>query len=102
MDFAFKPLLSTFFYVMENNFTLMLNRRAVAKKLTLKTVNELKKERCANSQTKSNDDKDVSTWTCEFLQSFLKKCNAVVQGNKAELHCRCNLLQKLIYYDLEN
>ena len=31
----------------------------------------------------------------------MKKCNAVFQGNKAELHARCNLLPQLIYYGLE-
>ena len=30
----------------------------------------------------------------------MKKCNAVFQGNKAELHARCNLLPQLIYYGL--
>ena len=50
MKHAINPLVTTYFNVSANNFTLVLNRRAVAKKLTLKMVKDLKKkERYANS-----------------------------------------------------
>ena len=50
MKYAINPLVTTYFNVSANNFTLVLNRRAVAKKLTLKMVKDLKKkERHANS-----------------------------------------------------
>ena len=50
MKCATNPLVTTCFNVSANNFTLALSRRAVAKKLTLKMVKDLKKkERCANS-----------------------------------------------------
>ena len=47
MDYAFKPLLRSFFNATANNFTLTLKRREVAKKLTLKMVKELKKRKDA-------------------------------------------------------
>ena len=47
MDHSFKSLLSTFFNVTANDFSLPLNRRDVANKLRLKIVKELKKRKGA-------------------------------------------------------
>ena len=77
------PLTSTFFNVTTNNFTMLLNRREVARKLTMKLVKEQKKKnRHANKEKGKNDYSDVSTWTCEFCKDVLKSCGAVQQGNK--------------------
>ena len=49
-----------------------------------------------------NDDEDVSTWTCEYSQSFLKSHKAVQQKNISEFHTRCELLKKIWSRGLEN
>ena len=49
-----------------------------------------------------NDQENVSTWTYECSQSFLKSHKAVQQGSRTELHARCELLKKVLSHDLEN
>ena len=81
---------------------MLLNRREVARKLTMKLVKEQKKKnRCANKEKGKNDYSDVSTWTCEFCKDVLKSCGAVQQGNKKELSDRCALLKYLVANGLE-
>ena len=97
------PLTITFFNVTTNNFTILLNRREVARKLTMKLVKALKKKnRCANKEKCKNDYSDVSTWTCEFCKDMLKSHGALQQGNKKELIDRCVLLKHLIANDIEH
>ena len=49
-----------------------------------------------------NDDEDISSWTCEHCQSYLKAHKAAQRGNKGELQSRCTLLKKLITCGLQN
>ena len=49
-----------------------------------------------------NDDEDMSSWSCEYCQSYLKAHKAVQRGNKGELQSRCTLLKKLITCGLQN
>ena len=49
-----------------------------------------------------NDDRCVSTWTCDYCRSFLKTHGAVQKGKQEDLRARCLLLKKLIYHGLEN
>ena len=63
------PLRSTIFNTTSNNFTLLLNRRNMAQKLTIKMVKEQKKKnRWVHSMKSKNDDKDASAWTGEFCK----------------------------------
>ena len=55
MKHLIKSLLSSYFNIAANNFTLVLNRRQVEKN-NIKMVKELKKDRNVNSQIKKNDD----------------------------------------------
>ena len=97
------PLANSHFSVTASNFALVLNRRAVAKKLTLKMVKDLKKkERCENSSKQKNDDEDASTWTCEYCKKNFKSHDAVQEGNQAKLQSRCVFLKKLISCGFEN
>ena len=97
------PLSNTYFNLATNNFTMLLNRREVARKLTLKLVKEMKKKnKCANSSQGKNKEDDISTWTCEYCKSFLKLHKASLQGNKKELIDRCVLLKFLIENNLEH
>lgn len=85
-----------------NNFAILLNRREVARKLTMKLVKlRKKKNTCTNKAKCKNDYSDVSTWACEFYKDMLKSHRAVRQGNKRELIDRCALLKHLIANDLE-
>ena len=103
MKCAIKPLIKTYFNIEANNFTMLLNKKEVVKKLTLQMVkNQKKKGRRVNSLIQKNDDKDLSTWTCEHCRQFLKSHDAVWQGNQAELRVRCLLLKKIMHHGLEN
>ena len=103
LRFMIKPLINTHFNVSADNLTMVLNRREVTKKLSLKIVKELKKKnRCTNESKDKNDDTDMSTWTCDYCKQFLKRHGAAQQGNKAELKERCVLLKHLIANGLEN
>ena len=62
-----KPLVKTFFNVSANNFTMILNRKELANKLTMKMVKELKKKnRYENTKKIRNDNKDVATWMVKY------------------------------------
>ena len=96
------PLTCTFFNVTTNNFTMLLNRRELARKITMKLVKEQKKKnRYMNKEKGKNDYSDVSTWTCDFCKNFLKSYGAIHQGKKQELIDRCALLKYLITNRLE-
>lgn len=57
-------MLLTFFNILTNNFTILLNRREMTKKTTLKIVKDQKtKNRCINEKKSNNIDMDVTTWT---------------------------------------
>lgn len=85
-----------------NNFTMVLNRKELVKKLTMKMEKELKrKNKYENSNTSKNDDEDVSTWTSKYCQSFLKSCNTVHCSSVDFLRKRCLLLKRLIFHDIE-
>ena len=103
LECAIKPLMNTCFNITANNFTILLNRWNTANKLTMKMVKDQKKmKRHVNLSKNNNDDEDTSAWTCEYCQSVLNSCGAVKQGNKSELHARCELLKNLLSYGLEN
>ena len=72
------PLTCTFFNVTTNNFTMLLNRRELARKITMKLVKEQKKKnRYVNKEKGKNDCSDVSTWICDFCKNFLKSYGAI-------------------------
>ena len=48
-----------------------------------------------------NDDRDISTWTCDYSRQFLER-HGSQQGNKAELKEICVLLKHLIANVQEN
>ena len=96
------PLVNTFFNVSTNNFTLLLNRREITKKITMKMVKDQKtKNRYVSENKCTNVGTDVSTWTCNYCKTFLKSYNAIQQGNVNVLRNRCYLLQKLISNNLQ-
>lgn len=96
------PLVNTFFNVSTNNFTLLLNRREITKKITMKMVKDQKtKNRYVSENKCTNVSTDVSTWTCNYCKTFLKSYNAIQQGNVNVLRNRCYLLQKLISNNLQ-
>ena len=97
-----KPLTSTFFNVAANNFTMVLNRREISNKLTMKMVKEQKrKNRYEKSKNLRNDNENVYSWTVKYCQEFLKSHDAVCSGSLDVLHKRCLLLKKLILNDME-
>ena len=55
-----KPLINTFFNVSANNFTLVLNKKEIANKLTIKMVKELKRKNLyENTKLIKNDNENV-------------------------------------------
>ena len=100
---AAKPLLSACFNLIANNFALVLNRRSVAKRLTMRVVKGMKMVRKRTSSLRiKNDDKHVSSWTYNHCESYFKIRKAIQQCSKAELHDRFVPLKPLISCGLEN
>ena len=81
---------------------MVLNRKEIANKLTMKMVKELKrKNRYEKSKIVKNDNENVLSWTVKYCQTFLKSHDAVCNGSLDVLHKRCLLLKKLISNDME-
>jgi len=96
------PFMTTIFKTTANNFTVLLNRKNMATKLSLKMVkDQVKQKKYVNSRKLKNDEEDPCTWTGEFCKTYLKTHGAVCQGKKTELINRCVLLKKLIAGGLE-
>ena len=103
LDYSIKLLMNAHFNITTNNFTLLLNRRNAANRMTMKMVKDRKnKGSYVNMFKNKNDEENVSTWTCEHSQSFLKSKKVFQKGNRSEFHARCELSKKLLSHDLED
>ena len=96
-------LIGTLFNVSANNFTLLMNRRETAKKMSLKMVKMQKqKQMYHSSKTSGIGANDTDEWTGNDCKSFLRLHKGLLTGNIKVLRQRCILLSKLIEHDLQN
>ena len=96
-------LITILFNVATNNFTLLLNRRENAKKLSLKMVKMMKqKNSYKGSKTSSSDKESISNWTINDCKAFLRSHKGLLTGNVKVLRDRCELLHKLIQKDMQH
>ena len=96
-------LINTLFNIGANNFTMLLNRKENAKKISLKMVKLMKqKNSYQNSNSENGSQTDPKKWTGSECKSFLRLHNGLLSGNVKTLQDRCVLLTKLIEHDMQH
>lgn len=96
-------LTNTLFNIGANNFTMLLNRKENAKKISLKVVKLMKQKNSHQGGDLDNTSQtDPNKWTGNEYKSFLRLHNGLLSGNVKTLQDRCVLLKKLIGCDLQH
>ena len=91
-----KSLIRACFNIGANNFARLLNKRVLAKHVTLKMVKDLKaKGRRIKNSNSNLRDKEMSSWKIADCKSHSKSNNLASTGNLAVLKIRCYLMEDL-------